>query len=149
MDKRKFNGGHKKAGRKKGIGIAFDIQRHCQKLIEDMLSDDAIRMKATKQLSLLLETEEKEDYFYIIENNGLYKLGYSSNFAKRYKNYKCHLGDVNLIYLTKQKDCFNLETFCHNKFKDKRKTGEWFELNQNDLLYIIKYTSEIQITDLY
>ena len=140
MDKRKFNGGHKNAGRKKGVGITFEIQKHCFNFMQELLKDDAIRLKATKELA---EIEEviKQDYLYIIENNGLYKIGYTSDWKKRLQQYKTHLGLVNVIYLTKQIDCFYLESELHILFKDKRDIGEWFSLNRNDLFDAIKFCS--------
>ena len=140
MDKRQFNGGHKNAGRKKGVGITFEIQKHCFNFMQELLKDDAIRLKATKELA---EIEEvlKQDYLYIIENNGLYKIGYTSDWKKRLQQYKTHLGLVNVIYLTKQIDCFYLESELHILFKDKRDIGEWFSLNRNDLFDAIKFCS--------
>ena len=140
MDKRKFNGGHKNSGRKKGVGITFEIQKHCFNFIQELLKDDAIRLKATKQISEI-QLSKKESYLYIIRNNDFYKIGYTSDWKQRLRKYKTHLGDVNLIYLTKQLDCFDLETELHILFKDKRNTGEWFSLDQNDLLNAIKFCS--------
>jgi len=140
-DKRRFNGGNRNAGRKKGVGIANDIKKHCENFINELLSDEAIRLKATKQLSLSLDEGAIDDYLYIIENNGIYKIGCSSDWKKRFNNYKTHLGFVNLVYLTKQPDCFNLENYLHSIFKDKRLTGEWFELDQEDLMEAVQYCS--------
>ena len=140
MDKRKFNGGHKNAGRKKGVGITFDIQKHCFNFISEILKDDAIRLKAITQLSEI-DVIEKQSYLYIIENNGLYKIGYTSNWSKRYQTYKTHLGEVNLIYLTKQNNCFDLETYLHDCFLLKRKTGEWFKMSKSNLIESISYCS--------
>jgi hypothetical protein len=140
MDKRQFNGGHKNAGRKKGVGITFEIQKHCFNFIQELLKDEAIRLKATKQIAEI-ELSNKESYLYIIRNNGFYKIGYTSDWKKRFQNYRTHLGDVNLIYLTKQLDCFDLESELHILFKDKRNTGEWFSLDQNDLLKAINFCS--------
>mgnify|MGYP003660112683 CR=1 FL=1 len=140
MDKRKFNGGHKNAGRKKGVGITFEIQKHCFNFMQELLKDDAIRLKATKELAEIEEVV-KQDYLYIIENNGLYKIGYTSDWKKRLQQYKTHLGLVNVIYLTKQIDCFYLESELHILFKDKRDIGEWFSLNRNDLFDAIKFCS--------
>ncbi len=142
MDKRRFNGGHKNAGRKKGIGIAADIQKYCFDFINEILKDDAIKLKATKQLAEI-DSIKKQDYLYIIENNGLYKIGYSSNWKKRYQNYKTHLGSVNLIYLTKQDNCFDLENYLHSLFSDKRTYGEWFDLNDDKLFEAISYCSSL------
>ena len=140
MDKRRFNGGHKNAGRKKGVGITFEIQKHCFNFMQELLKDDAIRLKATKELAEI-EQVIKQDYLYIIENNGMCKIGYTSDWKKRLQNYRTHLGLVNVIYVTKQIDSFNLETELHILFKDKRNTGEWFSLDQNDLLKAINFCS--------
>jgi len=128
------------SGRKKGIGICDDIRKHCDNFINELLKDEAIRYKAVKQLSLNIK-EEEFDYLYIIENNGLYKIGYSSNWRKRYKAYQTHLGFVNISYLTKQINSFKLEGELHQMFSDKRVTGEWFKLNSSDLLKAISYCS--------
>ena len=108
--------------------------------MQELLKDDAIRLKATKELAEIEEVV-KQDYLYIIENNGLYKIGYTSDWKKRLQQYKTHLGLVNVIYLTKQIDCFYLESELHILFKDKRDIGEWFSLNSNELFYAIKFCS--------
>jgi hypothetical protein len=95
MDKRQFNGGHKNCGRKKGVGITFEIQKHCFNFMQELLKDDAIRLKATKELSEIDEAI-KRDYLYIIENAGLYKIGYTSDLKKRLQQYRTHLGIVNI-----------------------------------------------------
>ena len=136
----KRGGSRKGAGRKKGIGLANDIKNHCEKLISTILLDEAIRHKAVAQVALNLESE-KQDYLYILENNGLYKIGYTSNFKRRIKDYKIHLGIVNVAYLTKQFNCLKLEEDLHKLFNSKLKTGEWFKLSTNDLLEAIKYCS--------
>lgn len=142
MDGRKNNGGARRnAGRKSGIGITNDIKKHCEIFINELLKDDAIRVKATKQLSLTLGNTDLEDYLYIIENNGSYKIGYSSDWSKRIKAYKSHLGNVNVVYVTKQINCFNLENYLHAIFKEQRLDGEWFNLDQEDILEAIKYCS--------
>ena len=130
------------AGRKKGVGLTSEIQKHCFNFITEILKDDAIKLKATKQLAEI-DSIKKQDYLYIIENNGLYKIGYSSNWKKRYKSYKTHLGSVNLIYLTKQDNCFDLENYLHSLFLSKRKSGEWFNLNDDELFEAISYCSSL------
>ena len=64
-------------GRKKGIGIANDIKKHCEAFINTLLLDDAIKLKATKQLSFNIT--ETKDYLYIIKNESKYKIGFTSD----------------------------------------------------------------------
>lgn len=149
MDKRKNHGGARKgAGRKKGGKNLLSnlIQKECQNIIEKLLKNEVIKYKEVKQLSLELDLNKKnEDYLYIIENNGIYKIGYSSNWKKRKKSYETHLGSLNLIYLTKQFNCFELENKLHEMFhlKKIKKNTEWFKLNNKDILRAIKLCSEL------
>ena len=133
-------GARKGAGRKKGIGITFEIQNHCYKFITELLRDDAIKLKATKQLALTFE-EEKEDYLYIIRSNEKYKIGYSSNWKKRSKSYKTHLPEYKLIYLLKSVNSFDLENDLHLMFENKRVQGEWFSLCESDIIRAISHCS--------
>ena len=143
MSKINNHGGARRgSGRKKGVGITTEIQKHCYNFMVDLLKDEAIKNKALKQLSFFEDKEELSvDYLYILKNNGLYKIGYSSNWDKRYKAYKTHLGVVDLVYLARTKDSFDLEEKLHLMFKEKRVTGEWFELSNEDLLTAISYCS--------
>ena len=141
IDINKRGGARKGSGRKKGIGITNDIQRHCYKMIEEMLINDAIKLKATKQLALSFE-DIKDNYLYIIENSGKHKIGYSSNWNKRKKMYEVHTPEFNLIYLVKNKDAFEFERYLHLIFKDKTIQGEWFNLTQEDLIKAISYCSK-------
>lgn len=138
----KHGGARKGAGRKKGVGITYTIRKHCEHFIKELLTDEAIRNKAIKDLQASMFDEDQEDYLYIIENNGLYKLGYSSNLKKRYKNYETHLGEVKLIYATKQKNCFELEALFHEIYSDFRVKGEWFDLRAEHIDDIISTCSE-------
>jgi len=141
MDARKNNGGNRNAGRKKGIGVANDIKRHCETFINDLLLNEAIKLKATKQLSLNIT--DTKDYLYIIKNESKYKIGFTSDIKKRYKNYKSHLGNVNLIYVYESFESNKLEAFLHDKYKRQRVIGEYFNLSDFDLLEIISYCSKI------
>ena len=134
-------GARKGAGRKRGIGMANDIKKHCQAFIEEILKDEAIRAKATKQLSLSLEQNE-DDYLYIIKVDDSYKIGYSSNWAKRLKNYRTHSPTFDITYLIKHEEAFELETELHNMFRDKRISGEWFDLNEKDIVKAVSYCSK-------
>jgi hypothetical protein len=41
-----------------------------------------------------------------------------------------------LIWFGETDDCAALETELHRRFADKRKRGEWFELDDNDVAEI-------------
>jgi hypothetical protein len=151
IDRRKYNGGNRNAGRKKGVGVTYDIQKHCQKFIEEILKDDAIKLIATKQLSEKIQQEdiEKENYLYLIYMSGKYKIGFSSNWKKRRTSYKTHSPEYKTVYICKSKIAFLLESELHEMFSDKRINGEWFELNNNDVLKAVLHCNRRSNLDLF
>lgn len=128
------------AGRKKGIGLTYDIQKHCQKFITELLEDEAIKIAATEQLSQIVVKAKKEKrYIYLIESNDLIKIGYTTDFKKRIKNYRTHNKNINILLVHETKDAFEIESELHNKFKDLNVGGEWFDLSLYDIYYILSY----------
>lgn len=141
MDKRKFNRGHKGAGRKKGIGVSFEIQKHCQRFIEELLKDEVIKNKAVKQLEINLQ--EPTEYVYIIKSNLYYKIGYTTNYEKRLKNYKTHNPNISTICVIESPIAFNCETYLREQFHKNNISGEWFDLNKEELEEALKYLYNI------
>ena len=138
------NGGARpNAGRKKGIGVTSSIEKYVYKFVVELLQDDLVKMKALKQLSLAFNEENKEKYIYIIKNDNAYKVGYSSNFKNRLKNYKAHLGKVDVILLYKSKDAFEIEAEFHgDQFAKTGTNSEWYKFSPNDLENAIRYITE-------
>ena len=130
-------------GRKKGIGVTSSIEKYVYKFVVELLQDDLVKMKALKQLSLAFNEENEEKYIYIIKNENAYKVGYSSNFKNRLKNYKAHLGKVDVILLYKCKEAFEIESEFHgDQFAKTGKNSEWYEFSSNDLENAIRYITE-------
>tara|TARA_R110002033_G_C3741545_1_gene225167 strand:+ start:57 stop:542 length:486 start_codon:yes stop_codon:yes gene_type:complete len=143
IDGRKNNGGRRKgSGRRKGVSIISDIQRHCFDFMEKMLKDEAIRLKATKQLSLTFEQENKKDVLYIVKIEDKYKIGFSTNWNARKQSYKTHSPKYELIYLLKSKKSWDLEGKLHLMFNKKQIHGEWFNLNNEDLLKCVLFCAK-------
>lgn len=133
VDKRKYNGGARKgAGRKKGIGLTYDIQKHCDRFIREILEDERIRRKAIQQLEF--EYKDVNHSIYVIQSNDYFKIGYSSNFKKRYKNYKTHNPDLKLICYRECKNAFDIEVELHKKYESNNVDGEWYFFNKNELI---------------
>lgn len=138
-DGRKNNGGARKgAGRKKGIGITRTIQKHCETLIREILQDDAVRLKATEQLSLAIG-DNTQNCLYLIRSEGKYKIGFSSNIKRRLKAYDTHLSKLNLVFCHYCSDAFELEQELHIMFDKKREKGEWFALADSDVVRLVEY----------
>ena len=133
-------GARKNSGRKRGIGLTYDIQKHCQKFICELLENEAIKLVATQQLSQIIKKEKKEvNTVYLIESNGLIKIGFSSDFDKRLKSYKTHNANLNVLCVAELEDAFEIETKLHKKYKDFQVNGEWFDLPFDVLCEILNY----------
>jgi hypothetical protein len=129
-------------GRKKGIGVTSSIEKHVYKFVVELLQDDLVRAKAVKQLALSFDYEQ-EQYLYIIKNGNLYKVGYSSNFKNRIKNYKAHLGKVDVILLYKTDKAFEIEAEFHqNQLDALGVNSEWYEFSESQLENAIRYLTQ-------
>ena len=136
------------AGRKKKhIKMADVIKDHCHNFIIEILKDKDIYNRAAREVQTLIEFEEdckiNEDFIYLIKSNGLYKIGYTTNLKSRLNDYKVHFGLVEVVYIYKGFNCYELETILHNLVMDKNHRGEWFELNDKDVLSIVSYCSKL------
>lgn len=128
------------AGRKKGIGLTYDIQKHCQKFINELLQDEAIKIAATEQLSDIIVKEEKvKHYLYLIESNDLIKIGYTTNFKKRIINYRTHNKKINVLLVHEAENAFEIESELHKEFEHANVGGEWFDLTLHDIYHILVY----------
>lgn len=144
--KSKRGGARKGAGRKKGIGMAYDIQKACESFIVELLKDDAIKNKALKQVEQKISNEtEEESYLYIIKDGSRYKIGHSYNYRNRMGNFGTYLPNFETVYLCKHEKAFEMEERLHKEFETFKIEGEWFELNSDHLLIASRICSDIII----
>ena len=141
-------GARPNAGRKrKHIKLADVIKNHCEDFIIELLKNEEINKRARREVQKLLDFEdienEKEDYLYIVKSNGNFKIGYTKNIKSRMNDYKIHFGLVEIVYVYKSFNCYDLESVIHNLVKDKNIRGEWFDLDDSDILNIISYCSNL------
>jgi len=84
------------------------------------------------------ESQSREGFVYILKCGPYYKIGLSQVVDRRIEQLSTTPPfDVELIYTIETDDMYDLESFLHNKFSEKRKNGEWFELGQDDIEYIM------------
>ena len=83
----------------------------------------------------------KEKYLYLIEFNGLIKIGFSINPETRLKQF--NLGKKARILFKKQwPHIGKIEHVLHDLFEDKRYSGEYFDLTDEDIDYIKDFDLE-------
>jgi hypothetical protein len=130
-------GARQGSGRKKGIGVTTIIEKYVYKFVTELLNEEVIRRKAIDQIEISFK--EKKEYIYIIKNNDLYKIGYTSNFEKRLKNYKTHLGFVDIVLLYETNNAFKIESDLHQfYYNHSLKNKEWYKFSDLELINVIK-----------
>lgn len=139
-------GARKGAGRKKGIGITYEIQKHCDRFIREILSNDKIKAKALKQLTLI-DNDPVDGFVYILNSNGLYKIGYTKQIDSRIKHYKSH-SNIDVVFVLKTKKAFELESLAIDRFRKNLAYGtEWFNLTDKELIEVIAYLTNQMLSN--
>ena len=76
-------------------------------------------------------------FVYLLKSGPYYKIGVSTNVDKRIEQLATLPPfDIELVHTTYDTDMYALEKDLHNLYADKRKNGEWFELEESDVEYI-------------
>lgn len=89
--------------------------------------------------------ESSKCYVYILKNLSLYKIGYTSNLHKRIATIQT--SSPFLIQLCKywefptKQEAQKIEKRLHSQFKNKRQSGEWFSLSQEDYDVLTQLTT--------
>jgi hypothetical protein len=76
-------------------------------------------------------------WVYILQAGPFYKIGKTKNVDRRVGQLATLPPfDIEIIHTIKTKDMGQLELELHEKFAEKRKRGEWFELEEGDIAWL-------------
>lgn len=107
--------------------------------------DDEIRIAHQQGIELLERIQNhiaKRDYVkpsipgfvYLVYSSGVYKIGKTKQLDSRTKYFSTIMPvEVNLIHSFHSNDYNKAEKKLHNKYAEYRKTGEWFELSEEQV----------------
>ncbi|MFM7023134.1 MAG: GIY-YIG nuclease family protein [Flavobacteriales bacterium] len=77
---------------------------------------------------------EKPGYVYLLKVGKHFKIGRAEDLGGREYQLKIQLPEKpERIYAIETDDMVGIEKYWHNRFADKRKNGEWFELSNHDI----------------
>lgn len=116
---------------KKRILKIVNSYENLDKLSFDKLYYHTYKKKIKKQIN---KKEINKKFCYIIKNkrNGLYKIGYSKNPLGRESTLQSQEPELESIKIFKN----NWESVLHEKYKEQRVRGEWFNLSNIQVKYI-------------
>lgn len=83
------------------------------------------------------DKEEKDQAYghvYLLKHGNDYKIGKSYDVTRRYKEIKVQMPQVTEeIHTIATDDPSGIEAYWHNRFRDKKLEGEWFQLSLSDV----------------
>jgi hypothetical protein len=80
------------------------------------------------------EADIEFGYVYLMKSGHFYKIGSSKNVERRNYDIGIKLPEnLNIIHKIRTDDPSGIEQYWHDRFKDKRKQGEWFDLSSEDI----------------
>lgn len=102
----------------------------------------AILQRAIDELPPETEASEEADavapfttgFVYLIKSGKYYKIGKTNSIDRRQYEIGLHLAEgIEPIHSIETDDPSGIEAYWHNRFKEKRMNGEWFNLNASDV----------------
>ncbi len=80
------------------------------------------------------ESDIEFGYVYLMKSGPFYKVGSSRNLERRDYELGIKLPEaLKTLHKIRTDDPIGIENYWHNRFKDKRKRGEWFDLSNEDI----------------
>lgn len=111
-----------------------DLERATEKLKKERAELERVKTEIKKS-----KPNNNYGFVYLFHNteNDSYKIGLSKDPEKRLGAIKTSLSsDVEMILSIETGDMVSLESYLHDRFKDRRIRGEWFKLTKEDVDYI-------------
>jgi len=80
------------------------------------------------------DKNEKFGCVYLIKSGKFFKIGKTDHLGRRTYELGIQLPEsVELVHKIQTDDPIGIEKYWHNRFEQKRKRGEWFELKNEDI----------------
>lgn len=114
-------------------GLPTVVKSYCEikSGLEDVIQvcEPHIELRALPQ-----QITGQDGYVYLLKSGKFYKIGMTNNPDRRQYEIGIQLPEeLHHIHSIETDDPSGIEAYWHNRFRDKRQKGEWFDLNTNDI----------------
>lgn len=102
-----------------------DVLAYCQAVIA---------MQNKTNASRTASDADSDGFVYLLKSGRFYKIGKTNHAGKRERELALQLPErASMVHSIKTDDPDGIERYWHQRFADKRKNGEWFDLDRQDV----------------
>ena len=113
------------------------VRSYCEgkNVFSDVVALCDAEPKPSPDEELPMDTNASEiGHVYLLKHDKVYKIGRSKDAVRRYKEIRTQMPyTTEEVHVIETDDPVGIENYWHNRFKDKRLDGEWFELSSADV----------------
>ncbi len=106
-----------------------DVEKHCAKELSQ-----STNKSSEIESTAVVESGAIIGYVYLLKSGKYYKIGRTSDLGRREYDLRIQLPEKPVtVHSIKTDDPVGIERYWHERFKERRKNGEWFELTKEDV----------------
>jgi hypothetical protein len=122
------------------VDLVARLIEYCQAMggLDDVIAIcEARATKARRPARAVAEAPPADSEFgfvYLLRSGAHYKIGRTNSTGRRQRELAIQLPEkATMVHEIRTDDPPGIEAYWHNRFKDRRKNGEWFELSAADI----------------